>query len=178
MYRAGSVVLVLRQHPVGPIVRILDPNSEKVKGFKGLEYFPVDERYRVRATIHPQSPRSITISDTQGWTRPGWLFGQLSFSVDEVPQQLNLVLFGEEADEDSGFLVMFKDQTSGKDTYPACRYLNLTFQPEGEVWLDFNEAFNPSCAYASSFACPLPPPGNRLSVPIRAGEKTYSKDHH
>jgi len=90
----------------------------------------------------------------------------------------DLILFGEEGGEESGFLIMFRDQTSGEDTYAACRYLQIPFQSGGEVWLDFNRATNPSCAYATSFACPLPPAGNRLSVPIRAGEKTFSVTHH
>jgi len=178
MYRVGSVVLVLREHPVGPIVRILDSQSEEVANFKGLKYFPVNEKYRVKATIRSQPPEAITIVDTQGWKRPARLVGKLLFSVDEVPQQLDLVLFGEEGAEDSGFLVMFRDQTTGKESYPACRYIDLPFQSEGDVWLDFNDATNPSCAYASSFACPLPSPGNHLSVPIRAGEKIYFEKHH
>jgi len=177
MYRAGSVVLVLRDHPVGPIVRIIDPYTEAFREFTGLRYFPVDEKYRVRATIHADSAEQITILDTQGWERPAWLFGKLHFSVDEIPQQLDLILFGNGIDQDSEFLVMFRDETSGKETYPACRYLSLPFQAEGEIWLDFNQAFNPSCAYASSFACPLPPPGNQISVPIRAGERVYSGRH-
>jgi hypothetical protein len=178
MYQAGSVVLVLREHPVGPIVRILDPESEKVKDFNGHHYFPIDEEYRVQATIHAQTPKEITISDTQGWERPAWLFGQLEFTIHEKLQHLDLVLFDKNPTEDSVFLLMFRDQTSGRETYGACRYLSLPFQTEGKVWLDFNKASNPYCAYASSFACPLPPPGNRLSVPILAGEKIYSKSPH
>jgi hypothetical protein len=178
MYRAGSVILVLRRHPVGPIIRILDPESRKLQNFKRLSYFPVDEKYRVRATIHPRSPKRVTISDTQGWERPGWVFGKLEFAIDERPQILDLLLFEETPTKDSAFLIMFRDQTSGNETYAACRYLSLPFQAEGEVWLDFNKATNPFCAYASSFACPLPPPGNRLNVPIRAGEKTYSRSEH
>jgi len=178
MYRVGSVLLVLREHPVGPIVRIIDPNSEKVREFEGLRYFPVNEAFRVRARIRPQSPERIKILDTQGWERPARLFGKLTFTVDQKSQSLDLILFGEEGGEESGFLIMFRDQTSGEDTYAACRYLQIPFQSGGEVWLDFNRATNPSCAYATSFACPLPPAGNRLSVPIRAGEKTFSVTHH
>jgi hypothetical protein len=178
MFRAGSVLLVLRDHPVGPIVRIIDPNSDKVSGFAGLQYFHVDEMYRVRAQIRPLPPKRIKIADTQGWERPARLFGRLEFTINQQPQQLDLILFGEEGGEESGFLIMFRDQTSGKETYGACRYLHLPYQSEGELWLDFNRATNPSCAYASSFACPLPPPDNRLTVPIRAGEKTFAKRDH
>lgn len=178
MYRAGSVLLVLRRHPVGPIVRILDPQAEKLREFKGLNYFPVDEQFQVKAVIHPRSRKKITISDTQGWERSAWIFGKLAFSLEKTPHALDLVLFDEEPGEESSFLLMFRDQTSGKETYAACRYLHLPFQSEGEVWLDFNKAYNPYCAYADSFACPLPPPGNRLDASITAGERTYSKSSH
>jgi len=178
MYQAGPVVLVLRDHPVGPIVRILDQGSEKLNNFQGLNYFPVDEALRVRATIRPQPIENVTILDTQGWERPAWVFGKAVFSVHNKEQTLDLVLFDQEPRADSEFMVIFQDQTNGKETYSACRYLYIPFQREGQVWVDFNRASNPSCAYASSFACPLPLRGNRLDVPIRAGEKTYNKTPH
>jgi uncharacterized protein (DUF1684 family) len=70
---------------------------------------------------------------------------------------------------------MFRDKTSGKETYPACRYLYIPYQDRGETWVDFNLAFNPYCAYGDGFACPLPPHGNTISTAVRAGEMTYPR---
>jgi uncharacterized protein (DUF1684 family) len=106
------------------------------------------------------------------------VYGQIAFSVQHKEHTLDLILLEDELKEDSEFMVIFQDETSGRETYPACRYLYIPFQREEGVWVDFNRATNPSCAYASSFACPLPLSGNRLDVPIRAGEKTYKKAPH
>jgi uncharacterized protein (DUF1684 family) len=177
MYQVGSVVLVLRQHPAGPLIRILDPNSERLKGFQGLKYFPVDEEFRVLGRIRPQPSREVSILDTQGWERVAWIYGQVEFLLMGRTETLDLILFDKEPGPDSAFMLIFKDKTSGKETYPACRYLYIPFQKEGEIWVDFNKAFNPSCAYAKSFACPLPPKGNQLGVPVRAGERNYEGSH-
>ena len=68
----------------------------------------------------------------------------------------------------------FGDETSGAETYGAGRYLDITKTPgSNTIILDFNQAYNPYCAYSNSFSCPLPPPENLLRVAIRAGEKTY-----
>ena len=70
-------------------------------------------------------------------------------------------------------LVPFRDPTNGGETYPGGRYIELSLPlPETPV-LDFNRAMNPLCAYDPSYACPIPPPENRLPMPIRAGEKRY-----
>ena len=65
------------------------------------------------------------------------------------------------------------DATNGRETDPACRYLLIPFVQAGELTLDFNRAVNPHCAYNTGFACPLPPPGNRTTIAVRAGEKRY-----
>ena len=67
--------------------------------------------------------------------------------------------------------VPFADPTSGKETYPAGRYLDLPPTPTGIYAIDFNKAYNPYCAYNDTYECPFPPPSNRLKLEIRAGEK-------
>ena len=97
--------------------------------------------------------------------------GILRFAVDGQPAQLTLF-----AQEDQHELfVPFRDSTSGKDSYPAGRYLEVE-PPDasGQVSVDFNLAYNPYCAYNPEYSCPLPPVENWLKVPIRAGEKTFS----
>jgi uncharacterized protein (DUF1684 family) len=71
----------------------------------------------------------------------------------------------------SELFVPFADQTSGNETYAAGRYLNLEPTSTGLYRVDFNYAYNPYCAYNKEYECPYPPPSNRLSIPIRAGEK-------
>jgi len=68
--------------------------------------------------------------------------------------------------------IIFKDATSGKETYGAGRYLDLDRHGD-EIVIDFNYAYNPYCAYNPDWSCPLPPAENWLKVPIRAGEKNF-----
>ena len=68
---------------------------------------------------------------------------------------------------------IFKDQTSGKETYPPGRFLNTPMPKDGEVTLDFNKAYNPPCAFTPYATCPLPPKQNHLAVRIEAGELRY-----
>ncbi|MFQ5740225.1 MAG: DUF1684 domain-containing protein [Acidobacteriota bacterium] len=172
-YQIGSVLLALQMHPVGPVVRIIFPSSPEVRNFSGLKYFPVDPRFRLQAWIQPRPLRGVSIVDTQGWTRPGYVYGKLLFQLEGQPQQLDLILFEKEPDPQSQFMLIYRDATSGKTTYSAGRYLYLPYQEEGKVWLDFNLGSNPYCAYGGGFACPLPLPGNRLTAAVRAGEKKY-----
>lgn len=172
-YRIGKYVLVLQVHPVGPVLRAIDPEAEEVRRFSGLHYFPVDPGYRVLGEIRPTPSRAVTILDTQGWERKASIYGKLVFELSGKGQELDLILFEPHPTSKTEFMLIFQDQTSGRESYPACRYLWLPFQSEGHIWVDFNLASNPLCAYNKGFACPLPLPGNRLSVAVRAGEKNY-----
>jgi uncharacterized protein (DUF1684 family) len=82
----------------------------------------------------------------------------------------------EDADSEGMFFV-FRDLTSGKETYPAARFLVTPPPKDGTVVLDFNQAYNPPCAYNPYTTCPLPSPENRLKVRIEAGEMAYQHDH-
>jgi len=72
-----------------------------------------------------------------------------------------------------GFFIPFVDSQAGKVTYGAGRYLDPELKEDGMLILDFNLAYNPYCAYNELYSCPIPPAENRLSVPIKAGEKNY-----
>lgn len=172
--RIGRFLLVLQIHPAGPVVRAIDLESQAVKDFHGLAYFPVDPAFRIQGRIEPQTPlTAIRMIDTQGWQRPAWVYGQLHFEIGRQAQQLSLIVFDEHPAPGSNFMLIFRDATSGHQSYPACRYLYVPFREEGSVEVDFNRASNPFCAYADGFACPLPLPGNTLEVAIQAGEKSY-----
>jgi uncharacterized protein (DUF1684 family) len=82
---------------------------------------------------------------------------------------------GESEDDEAAFFVFFQDATNGKGSYPGGRFVELLPESGGRFRLDFNRARNPFCAYSTVFPCPAPWPGNRLTVPVAAGEKYSSK---
>jgi uncharacterized protein (DUF1684 family) len=72
---------------------------------------------------------------------------------------------------------IFKDGTSGKETYPSARFLQAEAPKDGSVVVDFNKAYNPPCAFNPFTTCPMPPKENRLKIRVEAGEKNYAKKH-
>ena len=104
-----------------------------------------------------------------GKLRRHQLVGVLEFTLQGTPMTLGA--FVEEGQAIETLFVPFADQTTGSETYPAGRYLELHPTSTGFYTVDFNRAFNPYCAYNKTYDCPFPPPSNRLKVAIRAGEK-------
>jgi hypothetical protein len=96
--------------------------------------------------------------------------GVLEFTLDGQPMSLGAFV-DEGTTRINELFVPFADLTTGKETYPAGRYLNLQPMATGIYTIDFNKAYNPYCAYNEKYDCPYPPPSNRLKVEIRAGEK-------
>jgi hypothetical protein len=178
-FLVGRYAIFMRQlGTFGVVIRASDTACVAIADFKGLRYFPIDPSYRVEAEIVPDaSPTRMTILDTHGWRRPAWRYGVARFEIAGKRLALALWLFTPEPKADDQFFVPFKDLTSGKGTYGVGRFLNLPFVPSGGTVIDFNEAYNPSCAYGVGFACPIPPRENTLPVEIRAGERTYSQNH-
>jgi len=117
----------------------------------------------------------VLVTDTRGWLRPAWLYGEATFTLQGVSLPLVLFVFTPRPGPNDTFFIAFTDKTAGKETYPAARYLQPSFVSAGPMILDFNLATNPSCAYNMGFACPLPPRQNRLPIAVRAGEKIYSQ---
>lgn len=136
-----------------------------------LPYFPIDPTYAVPAILRPSSESEtlmmITSTGTQELMRR---VGQLEFSLHGEPLKLTAFISANAPDMNRLF-VPFADLTSGTDTYPAGRYLDLDRRPTGIYEIDFNLAYNPYCHYNLAYVCPLPPPENRLQVRIEAGEK-------
>lgn len=159
-------------------VEVYDPAHANAAAFESLDYFTVDTRFRVTGTIVPHdNPEKIKLIDSQDGVRDYYLFGELRFPLEGGEYSLELYtrsLDPEQIARDRHML-LFRDLTSGKDTYPAARYLYLEGKTRGEVEVDFNLAFNPSCNYSFVYECPLPRPKNVLKVAIRAGEKYYKK---
>lgn len=154
-------------------LRVKDAEAETRTEFAGLEYFPVDPKWRVEARFEPyEPPKKIPIQDVTGMTAENISPGALVFTVDGREYRLDPVL------EDDRLFIIFKDETSRDSTYPAGRYVYAD-KPgaDGKVIVDFNRAYNPPCAFTDFATCPLPPPQNVLPVRIEAGEKRYAGGH-
>ena len=117
---------------------------------------------------------------TAGQERPCDRYGWFEFVLRGVPAKLQVYRLLDSAGQDGApsFLVAFTDETSGKQTYPAARYVDLIGAPGGPYVLDFNLAYNPSCAYGDPdrFACPRAPAENRLPVTVEAGERGFKHE--
>jgi uncharacterized protein (DUF1684 family) len=155
-------------------VRLRDKNSKVRKAFTKLEWFPVDESYRVTARYQAyDAPKQVEMQNQAGDTLQVPVAGCVIFTLRGQELRLDA-----QPDEKTGGLsFVFRDLTSGKETYGASRFLDTSPVKNGEVVLDFNEAYNPPCAYNPYTTCPLPPPQNRLRVRIEAGEMNYKHDH-
>jgi len=149
------------------------PPAERA-GFTGLPYFAVDEDLVFEAlTLAPyrgSEPTTFTIPTSDGKLRPAERAGTFRFSVGAVACSLTAYTFAGGGADGSVF-VPFLDQTSGRETYGAGRYLDLEAELDGTYQLDFNLAYHPSCVYDAKFSCPLTPSENRLAVRIEAGER-------
>jgi len=145
---------------------------EQRHGYSGLAYYEPDQRYRIESlTLEPDAdPTSTTeIVTSDGKTREAWRVGTLEFDVPGGHARLAGYAFEPGPVEE--LFIPFRDATSGSDTYGAGRYLDLEPEDDGTYVLDFNLAYNPWCAYAPQYSCPLPPRDNWLTFPIPAGEK-------
>ncbi|HLG55290.1 MAG TPA: DUF1684 domain-containing protein [Vicinamibacterales bacterium] len=152
-------------------VSAADDNHPALENLPMVETYPLDARWRVAARFDAfDAPKPVRVPDVRGGVVDFFARGQLVFKVNE--QELRLTALGEP--ESSELFVMFKDETNGSTTFGGYRLLSAAVVPNGE-WtvLDFNLAGNPPCAYSSYTTCPLPPPENRLTVAIEAGEKRF-----
>ena len=152
-------------------IRLKDTEAESRKQFTGLHWFPVNESYRITAKFVPyEPPKTIAIPNILGDTEEAKSPGYAQFTLDGQSLRLEPVV------EDDQLFFIFRDLTSGKETYPAGRFLYTELPKNGQVVLDFNKAQNPPCAFTAYATCPLPPKQNRLPVAIKAGELNYG--HH
>ena len=145
--------------------------------FKGLSYYSPDWGYRFELNLQEHNEKeTVKIEDTKGNEREFLRWGEFNFRIGDTDCKLQAYKSSPEEDR---LFVPFRDVTSGKETYGAGRYLDLEAgrhqTPEGKWIIDFNDAYNPWCAYSKSYACPFTPPENWLKVPIYAGEKDHKK---
>jgi uncharacterized protein len=150
-------------------LRVRDPNGELARGFLGFKWFPIEPSYRVtgRFTKDPQ-PQKLAVLNTFGDMDTYNTEGVIEFALQG--QKLRLRPFTTRANR---FYIVFKDASSGQETYEAARFLYSDLLEDGTTVLDFNEAYNPPCAFNPYTTCPIPLKENRLPVKILAGEKAY-----
>jgi uncharacterized protein (DUF1684 family) len=153
------------RHPQSPLT------SEQKRGFIGLQYFPENEALRLEVQAEPlveQQPMQMQTST--GGVQTYIRHARFKFQVDG--QKAELTIYQNE----NGYFLPFVDSLAGKETYPAGRYLEPEALPGNRFLVDFNLAYNPSCAYNEMWSCPITPAENRLKVPIRAGEKLFNHE--
>jgi len=156
-------------HPQSPIP------EERRSAFPGCSYFDYDPAARVLADASALPPEQREIVTSTGVSFPFTRFAEATFELYDTPCSLELYWLDTYG---GGLFVPFGDGTSGETTYPAGRYLLDTVKGAdlgsegGRLVLDFNFAYNPSCAYDPSWVCPLAPSANWLPVAVRAGEQT------
>lgn len=152
---------------------------DDVAKFIGLNYFETDNSFRLKAKLVREfNDQKINFETSSGKVKTYLRYGRLEFKLGG--KSYSLVAYKSQPlpqpdKYDDLLFIPFRDATSGKETYGAGRYLSIWI-PKGtdRVLLDFNMAYNPSCAYGTDrFSCPIPPKENRLAVEVRAGEKNY-----
>jgi len=168
------VTVIKRNEKLG--LRIKDANSPARTHFLGLDYFPVNSQWRFVARFEPYNPpKKLPITNVLGMVSEETSPGLLAFDVDGKTYKVEPILEQGETD----WFIIFKDATSGKETYGAARYVYAAPPgPDGTTVLDFNKAYNPPCAFTPYATCPLPPPQNKLPFRVEAGEKKYRGSEH
>ena len=150
-------------------VRLRDLESEIRREFTKLRWYPVDESFRIFGRYVPHDkPRTMEVANNLGDILTLRTSGSVELTVKGEALRLTAI------DYDGRLWFVFSDLTSGSETYPAARFLYADMPGlDGTTIVDFNQAYNPPCAFNPYTTCPLPPPENRLQVQIEAGELDY-----
>lgn len=159
--------IIKRENRIG--IRLRDLKSSNVSNFKGIERFPIDSNWRVKAKLVKElKNKTISIKNVLGQIVQEQTPGRLVFTINNIAYSLDAL------DEDGDLFIIFGDNTNENETYPSGRFL-IAQKPDenGNTYIDFNKAYNPPCAFTPFATCPLPPSQNILILSIKAGEKIY-----
>ena len=154
-------------------VRVRDLNAKLLIEFEGIDTFPINEDWKVEAKfVEYDPPKKIVIPDVLGNFNESESPGALKFNVDGNEYSLD------PTEASSGYFLIFADLTSGEETYGAGRFLYVE-PPDstGKIYIDFNKAYNPPCAFTKYATCPLPPKQNHIKLRVTAGEKNFGEGH-
>lgn len=156
-------------------LRVKDSQAPTRQQFVGLDYFPIDPNWHVVADWVPFAPpHKLEVGSVIGTIDAVDVPGKAVFQRDG--HSYELLPYQEEPGGELFFVIA--DRTSGKETYGASRFLYAALPVNGKVVLDFNQLYNPPCAFTPFATCPLAPPENRLDLRVTAGEKKYRGGHH
>jgi uncharacterized protein (DUF1684 family) len=165
----GAVRLVIHVSGEERSLRVRDPNGPLATGFLGFSWFPIDLQSRVTGRfIRDAEPRKLSVLNTYGDVDTYTTEGVVEFALQG--RTLRLRPF---TTRPKRFYFVFKDASSGQETYEAARFLYADLADDGSVLLDFNQAYNPPCAFNPYTTCPIPLKENQLPIKILAGEKAY-----
>ena len=174
---AGQIKFFIIQREQRFGVRIKDNNSAARREFSGLKWYPVDESWKVSAKYVPyEKPHKFAFETLAGLKEEAESPGYVTFQRAGKEYRMEPVLDG------TDFWFVMRDQTSGKTTYGASRFLYAPVPKSGitrpgALEIDFNKAENPPCVFTNYATCPLPPPRNRLPLAVTAGEMMYGRRH-
>lgn len=150
------------------------------KKFKGLNYYPIDLKYRVPAKFVRTENQPLFKMKTTTDRLPEYIkYGEVHFSLDgqnftlEVYQSPEIM---KRPGYEDYLFIPFTDETNGHETYDVGRYIEFRIPKTEDVVVDFNQSYNPYCSYSPNFSCPIPPAPNQLTIAVPAGEKKF-KDH-
>jgi len=143
--------------------------------FEALNYFPIDEKFRVKAKLESIDGKKVVLLTTSDGLEQKYLeYAYAVFKLNETEHRLLILELMDMGPQRGKLFLAFADNTSGDETYGAGRYLDVKKIPAAtSVILDFNLAYNPYCAYNDTYSCPFPPKENILKTAINAGEKNY-----
>ncbi len=165
-----SWVVIKREDKVG--IRFRNLNAQTLLSFKDIERFPIKKEWHIKGKLVQPAQNFLMITNVLGQTAATKNAGKFEFEKNGQIFSLDVIDEG-----GKNLFIVFADQTSGVSTYGAGRFIELP-KPDaaGNTEIDFNNAYNPPCAFTAFATCPLPPKQNRLALKIEAGEKNYG--HH
>jgi uncharacterized protein (DUF1684 family) len=173
--RNGSLSFQIIKRGEKLAVRVKDKDNPDRLKFRGLEYFPASLKWRIDARFEPYNPpKPVPILNVLNMESDEPSPGAIVFDIDGKTYRLDAIT---EPDEPRLFMI-FADDTRGKETYGAGRYLYVEPPDKNNrVVIDFNKAYSPPCAFTNFATCPLPPKQNILPMRIEAGEKYTDHGH-
>ena len=166
-----------KRHQTGLLQKFDGPL--KPKDIKALEYYPVESKWLVKANlVRSSDPQTIEIPTSANKVKTYKTFGILYFSMNGTDVNIpvyQITGFGANKLLNDHLFLPFTDLTNGEGTYGGGRYIDLTTTmiENDYLLIDFNKAYNPYCAYADGWNCPIPPKSNFIPLEVKAGEKDY-----
>ena len=167
----------LNEEYINPETSILEP--EDFKNFEGLQFYPIDLKYRVEAKLVRTPDEKPFFMPTTTARLPEYVkYGEAHFTLEGKDIVLNIFKSTQPYDEpgyEDYLFLPFTDLTSGDGSYGGGRYIDQRIPEGNTIVIDFNKAYNPYCAYNARYSCPIPPRENDILIRIEAGVKEFGK---